>query len=41
VNPRAARGGGAWNNAPPLFQHCCCDSRSVPPQFLEFWGTIL
>jgi len=19
VNPRAARGGGAWNNAPPLF----------------------
>jgi hypothetical protein len=19
-------------HAPPLFQHCCCDSRSVPPQ---------
>ena len=38
---RAVSDGGALLHAPPLFQHCCCDSRSVPPQFLEFWGTIL
>jgi hypothetical protein len=28
-------GGGAWSNAPPLFQHC---SRRLPSAVMDFLG---
>jgi hypothetical protein len=41
MKPRAASGGGAWSNALPLFQHCCCGSRRLPGTVMDFWGFIL
>jgi hypothetical protein len=38
---RAASRDGVLLHAPPLFQHCCCNYRSVPLQFRSFWDCFV